>query len=246
MKIFFIFLLVINLLIAGWQYMKPAQNSTAMLPLPADLKSLQLLNELKLSAKETKLVAAKVEDDLPKVDMPRDNLSRDNLSEDEAVIVVDENNIQRQCFTLGPFKDENIMQQVRAVLAESVVDVEVRKREENEIHRYWVYLPSQPSHAGAIQLGEELAGRNVTDYYVVRSGDKKNGISLGHYKEKLYADRRIAQLRKLDFEPRLEVIYRNYSIYWLDYESKPGVPDESDETMGLLSEGVAKLDRECE
>ena len=151
-----------------------------------------------------------------------------------------------RCYTLGPFSEEAALQDLKKHLSEQVDDLKVRRREEREAHRYWVYLPPLQNRQQAIATSKALARQKVKDYYIVRSGENNNAISLGHFREKVHADRRLKKLGKLGFDVDMKVIYRQYSLFWLDYSvaSAEYAPDALIEPY--LVNGAARLDRECE
>ena len=227
MRLFFLFLLIINLLFAAWQYYQPARQSASIQPLPDELQTIQLLHESQPVKQPVEIVEQL--EDAPVV--PR-------------LEVISK--LQPACFTLGPFNDEASVQQIRGRLEDKASSVSMRKKEENRVHRYWVYLPAFDSRKQAIAKSRELGRKKVKDYYIVRSGDNNNSISLGHFKEKAHADRRVKKLKRLGFEPELEVIYRSFDVYWLDYALDSD--DESHEQMikEFDIEAAALLKRDCE
>ena len=227
MRIFFVFLLLLNVLYAAWNFLYPVKIATQVKPLPEDLKTLQLLSEIDKPAPDEFPVS---EPESVKID-----------SEPESKPV-----LPPSCYTLGPFKDENIMQQVKGALAETTLELSMRKREESERHRYWVHIPSLGSRADARAMSKRLGKEKIKDFYIVRSGDNKNSISLGHFREKKHAERRLSNLKKRGFEANLEVIYRQYNLYWLDYSIGPEQAENDDFIEKFLIDGVSRLDRDCQ
>jgi len=224
MKVFFLFLFIINILIALWFYSQPVKNNTLARPLPDNLDSLILLSEENAQHEAAKPIAA--------VDV-----GVKTMSTDKADI---------QCYTLGPFKDEIRLKQASKHLAEQVLSIDVRKREESQRHRYWVYLPVMPSRVSAIEKSKQLAQAKISDYYIVRSGDKKNAISLGHYKEKQHADRRVSRLKKQGFGTEMEVIFRQINIFWIDYSIDDSKALSREVISEYLVDGVTRLHRNCQ
>jgi len=229
MRIFFVFLLLINLLFAAWLYTQPDRQPAEIKPLPAELKTIQLLKKPPAEAQPS--LAENTEPEVesspppepPPVPQPK-----------------------RHCYTLGPFNEEAELLDVKNQLSEQVGDLQVRRREEREPHRYWVFIPPQKNRAQAIAMGQALAKKNVKDYYVVLRGDDINALSLGHFKEKPHADRRLRQLQNLGFDVQTEVIYRQYSLFWLDYSVSEGQQASDELIAPYLVNGVARLDRDCE
>ncbi len=240
MRILLVFIVVLNLLYAGWVYLNPGHSTDGVPPLPDNLKTLELLRESDTVAQQT----AAVKDSLPIVAA---------ADADGTEIIEAENALAEKiskpvksvaCYTLGPFRDKNIMQQLRDSMAEHVSKISVRKRQESVKHRYWVFIPALPNRKRAKLMAEKLRKRNINDFYIVFSGQAKNRISLGHYREPKHANRRMKQVTGLGFKTEVDVVYRNYDIYWLDYQlddtGKVDLPIDE-----YLNEGVSQLAREC-
>jgi len=247
MRLLLIFLIILNLLYAGWQYLKPVHDDGAIPPLADNLKTLELLHELR--AVEDTLQAREAEVLTKTAEVAAETIAEVTEEQLVADIAIDsalnESANALRCYTLGPFKDQNIMQQVRESLSEHVSDVKVRKRQESEKHRYWVYIPAQSSREQAKALAKQLRASKIKDFYIVLSGDTKNGISLGHFREQSHANRRMKRVSEMGFEVGINVIYRDYDVYWLDYQlvSNQG---STEFTVGeYVSEGVSALSREC-
>jgi len=228
MRVLFYCLLMLNLLYAGWEYVKPAPKGFAVEVLPEGLKALELLDVV-------------VEE------------SVDEALSDSEILAVDINGIMEEkkavslsCFTLGPFKNELIVRQIRESMAEDIKDIKVRVLEESEKHRYWVYVPSLSNRKEAKAVARKLKQAKLKDYYVVLSGKTKNSISLGHFKEPEYANRRAKKVRQLGFDASVEVIYKKYNIHWIDYRASKGDLELKSKINNYVSEGVSRLDRSCD
>jgi len=228
MRVLFYYLLVLNLLYATWEYVQPTHQDVAVEVLPAGLKTLELLD----------VVVEKPEGEV--------------LSDDEDLMLNINGVVEEQkaaplsCFTLGPFKDELIVQQIRESMAEDIKDIKVRVLEESEKHRYWVYIPPLANRKAAKAVASKLKQAKLKDYYVVLSGKTKNSISLGHFKEPEYANRRAKKVRRLGFDASVEVIYKKYNIHWIDYRASKGDLELESKINNHVSEGVSRLDRSCE
>ena len=244
MRLFLVFIILLNVLYAGWEYLSPAVTDNGIPPLPDNLKTLELLRETKESVEEsvdTGSVDSVENDEL-------DGSNNEGMEESQVVVVtqaIEKESQVRSCFTLGPFKDKDIMQQVRLSLSEQVKGMEVRKLRDSEKHRYWVYIPSLGSRKKAKNMVEQLTEKDVKDFYIILNGDTRNGISLGHFKEQFHANRRFRKVKRLGFKAEIKVIYREFDVYWLDYEQKieaSSTPFSIDE---YVTEGVSQLEREC-
>ena len=228
MRLFFLFLLIVNGLFALWIYFQPQKQAASVPPLPAGIAAIELLHP---PAVEPMPAAA---DEPSEKEIPAVPVVEKTVSE------------QPRCYTLGPFADQADADTARRELEELADRVTLRKRAEREVHRYWVYIPSLGSRAQAIEVSKTLARNDIKDYYIVRSGDNNNAISLGHFREKKHADRRIRLLESLGFEVNKEQIYRQYDLFWLDFRLAASHSLEPINALASGTEGVARLERSCE
>ena len=237
MRILLVFIIILNLLYAGWEYLSPAVVNNVIPPMADNLKTLELLHEVKTA-------------ESPDVETGLGLEIKNNEVKSGSIVDIDVDSGLKavdavSCYTLGPFKDESIMRQLRESIAEYVTDISVRKRQESEKHRYWVYVPAMPDRKQARLVAKKLRQKKVNDFYIVLSGDAKNSISLGHFREPKHANRRMKRVVDLGFKVEINVIYRDYDIYWLDYqvETVNGAPGFSVDEY--ISDGVSQLFRAC-
>jgi hypothetical protein len=152
------------------------------------------------------------------------------------------------CYTLGPFKDLNQARAVGDRLDDLGADVQRRSKVEQEQYGYRVYLPPYATREEALAESRKLAGLGIHDYFIITDDqDKKNGISLGLFRKKSGAIRRMAQVRRFDFKPQMEIRYRDTTIYWLDYRHSPAL--DSEPLWREITEDtpdIQRLDRNCD
>jgi len=237
MRLFLIFVILLNLLYAAWQYLSPAVTSDYIPPLPDNLKTLELLRETR---EVVDPVAEGQNKDLPENEM--ESAVDSAPVELESVVVED----VASCYTLGPFKDKEIMQQLKISLSEHVDGMTVRKLRDSEKHRYWVYIPSLGTRKRARDMVERLRSSKIKDFYIILNGDARNGVSLGHFKEQVHANRRFKKVKSLGFDAEIKVIYRDFDVYWLDYENSKKQSGEEFSIEEYVTEGVSQLERQCE
>lgn len=149
------------------------------------------------------------------------------------------------CYTLGPFKKLNKLTELTKAIKNYVVDVSFRNLEERESSVFWVYLPPAGDKATALKISKRLVENKIKDYYIINSGLKRNGISLGHFKVKKSAYNHFKRLKKLGFKPEIMTIFETYVVYWLDYKQKPGMPIPDKILDQHLTTDMNKLTREC-
>lgn len=234
MRILLIFLIILNLLYAGWVYFSPAPSGQKLSSVVENLKPLELLNE------KPETVGIDIENGLVAgVESPDEGVEAEPGTDRVAVEVL-------SCYTVGPFKDESLMQQLRDSLSQHVSKVSVRKRVETEKHRYWVYLPAASSRKQAKETASRLREKNIKDFYIVLRGDTKHSISLGHFREQKHANRRRKGVAKLGFNAEIDVIYRDYEVYWLDYRLSDPELDPGFKLTEYETEGVSQISRSCD
>lgn len=234
-----------NLLYAAWEFINPAMQAENIAPLADNLKTLELLREQ---------VVTSVEEDLAEDD-PGVSDSRAEFAENRSVLAETEPEEPALdarvetadiCYTLGPFKENNIMRQVRDSLAEQVAEISTRKKKQTEKHRYWVYIPASGGRSGAKETARKLKEKQVKDFYIVLRGETRNSISLGHFREPSHASRRVKRIGALGFDAEINVIYRDYDVYWLDYRLSGESQQQGFSVEEYVTEGVSQISRSCD
>lgn len=214
----FVLLMLLNILFAAWQYLTPNEITLDKNELPVYLSDIRLMQELP-GAVAVDVSAVNTEDGLIP---PR-----------------------FFCFTLGPFSDNQVTEEIKQQLREFTEKLETRVIEENELHRYAVYLETK-SYDDAVVISKSLAQQSVTDFYIMTKDGKKR-VSLGYFKEKAYADKRIQRLTGLGYRPQTETIFRRYQLYWLDYDLNEIQKDRVNELVSpYLQNEISLLSRNCE
>lgn len=141
----------------------------------------------------------------------------ESASSSESVIA------ETSCYTLGPFRDLDKLRSFTREIKSYVVEADFRGREEKDQTLYWVYLQPEKNRSSAIATGKRLKAKKIKDFYVIREGEKNNGISLGHFRNKDGAYGLFNKVKKLGFDVRIEPVYKYHTVYWLDYQLANGV-----------------------
>lgn len=154
------------------------------------------------------------------------------------------------CFTLGPFRDLEKLRSLTREIKSYVVTADFRGREEKEQPLYWVYIKPQKNMNEALETGDRLKENKIKDFYIIREGEKINGVSLGYFRNKAGAFRLAKKVTKLGFEVLTEPVFKTYTVYWLDYQLADGVviPEAIfDQYMQSNKAGdVSRLARDCD
>ncbi len=154
------------------------------------------------------------------------------------------------CFTLGPFNELESLRAMTREIKRYVTATDFRGKEEKEQPIYWVYLRPEKNRSAAIATGESLKAKKIRDFYVIRDGEKKNGLSLGHFKNKAGAYGLAKKVKKLGFDVNVEPVIKTRTVYWLDYQLAPGtkIPESIFDKFAESGkkQAVSRLDRDCE
>lgn len=242
MRITFFLLLFANLALLLWQTQIAGSGQSEALPaVPADQR-LVLLSEYAAQAPALVESGQRPANALPEIpDIQIIGNSDKNRPTEPA-------ETEALCYTLGPFKDLDRARAVSVRLDDLGADVQQRSKVEQEQYGYRVYLPPYATREEAVADARKLAEYGVRDYFIITDDqDKKNGISLGLFRKKSGAIRRMAQVRRFDFKPQMEIRYRDTTIYWLDY--RHSTEFDSGPLWRELAEDapdIQRLDRDCD
>ena len=247
MRIAFFILLFTNLALLLWQTQIADSGQSDTLPVvPAD-KRLVLLSEYR--GQQQAQVPALAEPDQNPLGNPLPEIPDIQIvNADGKESAVEQPAAEAICYTLGPFKDLDQSRVVARKLDDLGADVQRRSKVEQEQYGYRVYLPPYATREEAVAEARKLAEFGIRDYFIISDDeDKKNGISLGLFRKKSGAIRRMAQVRRFDFKPQMEIRYRDTTIHWLDYRHSTAL--DSEPLWRELTEDtpdIQRLDRKCE
>jgi cell division protein FtsN len=153
------------------------------------------------------------------------------------------------CYTLGPFRDLDNLRALTREIKSYVVEADFRGREEKEPTLYWVFLKPEKNRKKAIETGNRLKAKKIKDFYIIRDGEKENGLSLGHFRNKDGAYGLAKKVRNLGFDVDVEPVFKSYTIYWLDYQlaSDAIIPESIFDkyTKTGKKDKISRLGREC-
>ncbi len=153
------------------------------------------------------------------------------------------------CFAMGPFRDLDKLRSFMREIKPYVVKADFRGQEESRLSVYWVYLPPEKNRKQAIKTGKRLKDKKIKDFYIIREGERNNGISLGYFRNKNRAFRLEKKVKKLGFDVLVEPIYKTYTLYWLDYQLVGGadIPEAIIEkySQSTKTDKTSWLSRDC-
>lgn len=225
MKIFFSLLLLTNIAFALVQWLFPYDWIAISPPVLEAAEKLRLLEEVETLSR----------DDLDQL------VQSESLVQTEPVIFSGD-----LCYTLGPFKEQLMAQEVAAEFIKSDISIHSRASLEQEYLGMMVYIGGHKNRQQARRTAKLLTKKGLNDYIMFSDEDKPNALSLGVFGLKKYADRRFKRAAELGFPVKSEPRYRNRTIYWLDYT------ETENEGPGLYIEklksnqGISRIARQCE
>jgi hypothetical protein len=214
-RAFFLFLVLLNLIyFAVGDFLAPAASAPDSPPgaaaaLPAGVQPLQMVASASAAAVETTPQNTPVAAASTTVPVQADKVSPQSAKPPP------------RCYSLGPFDAKPPAEAMVATFAKQNVDAKVREIQQTQVTGYWIYLPPYPSTAAATAANRKLGAKGLHDYYVVASPPNANAVSLGLFRERSGAERRMARVRKMGFQPKMQVRTSDKQFYWLDYRD-PG------------------------
>ncbi len=157
--------------------------------------------------------------------------------------------IETSCFTLGPFRDLDKLRGFTREIKAYVTETDFRGREETEQSLYWVFVDPEKTRKKAVATGKQLKAKKIKDFYLIREGEKRHGLSLGHFRNKDGAYGLAKKVRKLGFNVTVEPVFKTYTIYWLDYRLSDGakIPQSvfDKHIKPTKKEAITRLNRDC-
>lgn len=220
---------------------------------PEEERTAQVVLADKTPQVKPEVVTIKISEQVPEVKQAEIKKQPDQVvtspEKTEPVKVVTKSSQAASCYTLGPFRDLDKLRGLTREIKSYVVKADFRGREEKEQTLYWVYVKPEKNRTQAIATGKRLKAKKIKDFYVIRDGDKVNGLSLGHFRSKDGAYGLAKKVTKLGFDVLVEPVFRSYTIYWLDYQLSSGVsiPESIFEqyTQSDSKDKISRLSRDC-
>jgi len=202
----FLLLVISNLALAGWLYWRddaPRPMTAIPSKIPGKVR-LQLLSELPPNSLEpTPHFETAAE-------MPPPSLTTDTASVEQPVIsstasLSGDSSGQEQvgrCVRISSLAREDDLDALIPKLA-AIKPVVIDSGEEfTERQTYWVMIPPYKTNSAARDAASKLAKAKVRDFLVIRSGEFKDGISLGLFSQKDGAESRLKEILALKLNIR--------------------------------------------
>ena len=236
MKYLLYFFLLANLVLYLWHGAVPKAETAHRPPAEVREQRLQLLAELSPTDPLGRGSVDAGESDPSAVRAT----SEDELTADDMAGVPS----APSCYTLGPFDDER-QGDAYSRLRELAEQVQQRQITEQEQYGYQVFIPPLTSLVRARRIAAELKQQGLTDYFIMTGENNRNGISLGLFREKRYASRHLAVVRKKGFEATMEPRYRERVRYWFNYRDDGNRVDENILRELTAGRPIQRLQHDC-
>lgn len=151
------------------------------------------------------------------------------------------------CYSLGPFMVKANSNKAQILLkAKNIESKRIRLRDTSR-SGYWVILPATETRKEANKHIQRLKKLKVKDYFLVATGKNENAISLGVFSQKKLARRRVDEVIRMGFVPRMESVALPRKVYWLNwYKDNTGQPNYS--ILAKIKKQysqVSKIERSC-
>jgi len=157
-------------------------------------------------------------------------------------------NAKDVCSTLGPFKKQEDVDFLQAHLSQKNFDVAVRTSNEREVAGYWIYLTPERSRALGRLKVEEIKLKGLKDVVLLTNDNPINAISLGFFKDTIFANRRLMKAQSLGLEAKMQTRYKNHDYRWISLKVSKRDDLPQREWLNILRdyEGVELKTESCE
>ena len=146
-----------------------------------------------------------------------------------------------ECFGISGMSDPSDAAAVAAWLEKRGVSAISGVREETEYLNYQVYSPPKGSRAAAKVLFNQMKAAGITDIALIPRGDLENGISLGVYRSKANAERRMTKLRGMGYQVKSRKRSRTREVPFVEATALPGLIDQDTFSRSFPSYSVVRI-----
>ena len=137
----------------------------------------------------------------------------------EIYLASQEEKVILMCYELGPFTEKEYVSAVKHRLASRKINVYRKTDTEKEKIGYWVYLDPERSRALGRLKVEEVKLLGLTDVVLLTQNNPRYAISLGFFKDKEFASRRLLEAQSLGLDAKLDNRYKYQDYQWLSLQA---------------------------
>jgi hypothetical protein len=227
MRGFFVLLLLSNVLYFSWNfYFADKPDVDVIVP---DMPGERLIMLSELAAKERPALRKGQLERSPPVHEPEKAANINPLAD-------------MRCLTVRNIPDKAEVDKLIGQLRESGA-MQIETGEEAGLRiNYWVMLPAFRNRDEANSMANRLAGQQLRDFFVIRSGEHENAISLGVFSSLERAQSRQAQINALNLsgvKPEIETMQLPTRSHWVAFRVGTDggrVPEALLQSVGELRE----------
>ena len=231
MRGFFILLLLTNIAFIAWQYVQEEGKQEVI-----DIyHGINMVNEglimlSELPPEEQPALREIVDDTVPEMSAKEDAVKSPAVVDNALTAGTQgsmENVVQDRshasgvgCFLIGAIDEYSALEQLQRLLQANGATVIDKGEKQAKKTNYWVILPPYSNRAKADEAAAILGRKRVKDFFIVRSGEYQNAISLGVFSTRDRAERRYKQIVDLKGRlrrPRIETIESPAKRYFVHY-----------------------------
>lgn len=124
------------------------------------------------------------------------------------------------CLSVEGIDSESSLQQLQRVLEETGVMLIEQGEKQGTRTNYWVMLPPYATRSKAGEAAAMLAGKKIKDFFIVRSGEYENAVSLGVFSVHERAKLRYEEITALKVRlriPAIEIIELPAKQYFITF-----------------------------
>lgn len=118
------------------------------------------------------------------------------------------------CKMVGPFESSRAASALLERLAVLDVSAQLQPLEVSSGESFWIHFPAESNRNAARKQLARLQSQGV-DSYLIPKGELEGGISLGVFSRQRSADRKVAELKALGYEPQVRIIARSSEELWV-------------------------------
>jgi hypothetical protein len=230
-KIVLIVLAIANIAVLSYYGFSPKKGNTKKTAIIPNIKQLVLLNEKNTIIKKVTVKEKVTTNDLIETkDAPqRKDTNKDKRQHPTSIKaknVPSSNNLL--CYTIGPFEKNTDKLYTQNKLSNLTISSQERIILEKKISAYYLFIPQHKTVKAAKKTLAKLKQKKITDYYFTEEGALTNDIAVGLFSKEKHATRRYDIFKKLSFNVKMEVRYKDKKVYWLDYQAKESVINQLD------------------
>jgi hypothetical protein len=134
-----------------------------------------------------------------------------------------------QCFSLGPFDDQDHLNHEAAALHDKGLDPRARTEQREIAKGFWVYIGGLKTDRDVAQVLQTLEQSHIDDAHLMPDTGAAHQVSVGLFSDRDRADRRAQSVQKLGLQPEVAERKLPATVFWLDVTLPPGTAAPSAE-----------------